>query len=476
MRLTIFPRLLSGYILVLILLSATSGFALFRLHQFEEVTRTLLQVDSQRVETGRKMVDAILSEVRYERKYAIVHDKRFHDQYLLARTDFQNQLGRLEQVTSSFPSDNLAKIKSLHREYQVLVAEEKEHIDASRPYSQTRLRQEKENRTERLLEEMDALIIRSEQNIYAQIQGLGETASRTRQGVVLMILVTLLIILAVSFFLTRSITKPLGSLMARIREIPRGVCRGNLHPSSPPEMHRLYEELSSMHVQLETMERMKADFFSMMSHELRTPLTAIKEGTSLLAEQLGEKATAKEKKLLRIIADECQRLIELVNTSLDFSKMEADMMPYHFTPAHLGPLIQKAAAEIKPLAMAKRVHLQVAERPNLPLAYLDRERILQAVRNLIGNAVKFTPEGGVVTVTAANRDGTLEVCVRDTGPGLAPEYLADIFEKYRQGPHPGKGTGLGLAIVKHVITAHGGKVWAESAPGQGSSFCFVLPA
>jgi signal transduction histidine kinase len=111
---------------------------------------------------------------------------------------------------------------------------------------------------------------------------------------------------------------------------------------------------------------------------------------------------------------------------------------------------------------------------------MDRERILQVLRNYISNAVKFTPARGQVTVSAASQEGALRVCVRDTGPGIAEENLAIIFERFRQASpvvaEQARGTGLGLAIAKQIVTTHGGKVWAESKLGQGSSFIFQLPS
>jgi signal transduction histidine kinase len=165
---------------------------------------------------------------------------------------------------------------------------------------------------------------------------------------------------------------------------------------------------------------------------------------------------------------------------LDLSKMEAGMMVFHFTPADITPLIHKALEEIEPLAMAKKVHLEVESQERLPIVKMDRERILQVLRNFIGNAIKFAFEGGAVKIWVRSEGGKLRVSVQDTGPGIAKENLTAIFEKFQQDTLASsrhmKGTGLGLAIAKQIITAHGGKVWAESELGQGSSFIFVLPA
>ena len=153
-------------------------------------------------------------------------------------------------------------------------------------------------------------------------------------------------------------------------------------------------------------------------------------------------------------------------------------MTYRFEPGSLIPLIQKAATEMIPLVEAKKIILKTAIDEKLPVVKIDREKILQVLRNLIGNAVKFTPEGGQVRVAARLMGRGVQVSVSDTGPGIVAEDLTTIFEKFHQARLKNsvyiKGTGLGLAIVKHVITAHGGRVWAESEPGRGSSFIFVL--
>jgi two-component system sensor histidine kinase GlrK len=230
---------------------------------------------------------------------------------------------------------------------------------------------------------------------------------------------------------------------------------------------------------VENASRLKDQFLATVSHELRTPLTSIKEGTGLLLEGVGGATTEKQRKLLTILAEESNRLIGLVNSLLDLSKMEAGMMNYSFEKASLAPLIKKAVGEITPLVEAKEIRLETEIAEGLPTVKLDRERILQALRNLLGNAVKFTPKAGRVTVVARPIHGKVEVSFRDTGPGIPTENLTTIFDKFHQGSTTGafsaNGSGLGLAIAKHVIVSHGGEIWAENHPEQGSTFIFVLP-
>ncbi|RPI33624.1 MAG: sensor histidine kinase, partial [Nitrospiraceae bacterium] len=139
----------------------------------------------------------------------------------------------------------------------------------------------------------------------------------------------------------------------------------------------------------------------------------------------------------------------------------------------------KAVTEVLPLAESKKitVHKFVDE---LPVMKIDEERILQVLRNLIGNALKFTPDGGAVSISARLKQRTVEVSVANTGTGIPKEQLSVVFDKFRQVNFPGSdkpaGTGLGLAIVKHIIQKHGGTVWAESDPGKETIFFFSLPA
>jgi len=289
----------------------------------------------------------------------------------------------------------------------------------------------------------------------------------------------LLAIVLMSLLVTRSITAPIALLKRRTEEIAKGNFDSGVVVKSPPEIGALAEALSTMAEKLRELDRMKADFFASMSHELRTPLTSIKEGTGLLLEGVGGATTEKQRKLLAILAEESNRLISLVNSLLDLSKMEAGMMTYEFEVSSLDPLIKRAVAEIAPLVEAKQIKLESTVALPLPATRIDPERILQVLRNLLGNAVKFTPAGGHVTVTAKPLEGKLEIAVRDSGPGIPAESLISIFEKFSQVGRPSNnarsGTGLGLAIVKSIVSSHGGHIWAESQMGQGSAFIFVLP-
>ena len=189
--------------------------------------------------------------------------------------------------------------------------------------------------------------------------------------------------------------------------------------------------------------------------------------------------TEGQRNLLAVLEKESNRLIGMLNSLLDLSKMEAGMMSFNVEPKNIRPLIDQVVEEISPLMEAKKIHLEIMATEGLPIIKIDSERILQALRNIIGNAVKFTPEAGQVRISVRSIDHQVEVSVADTGPGIPKGNLITIFEKFQQAMAGGssvvQGTGLGLAIAKQIITRHGGKIWAESRLGQGSTFIFVLP-
>ena len=261
-------------------------------------------------------------------------------------------------------------------------------------------------------------------------------------------------------------------------KISQGDFTGDLEVNSPPVIAELATAINTMCHKLQEVDEIKSDFFSHMSHELRTPLASIKEGTSMLLEGLGGGISEKQERILKIIVQESNRLIDLVNALLDLSKMEAGMMKYQLMPTDLGVLAKESLEVLTPLAEAKNISIANRIGPLLSVK-VDQERMLQVFRNIIGNAIKFTPENGEITLEAAVKEKFVEVRVQDSGIGIQNEDLERIFTKFQQiisaTGEKIKGTGLGLATVKQIIHAHGGKVWATSQTGQGSTFYFTLP-
>jgi two-component system sensor histidine kinase GlrK len=469
-----------GYFAIFSLVILVSAYAILRLHQLNTGTRHILNIDNRILDYQEKLADSTLSQLRYEKKYVLTKDVLLYEQFLSAKRDFTKFLSELLLIVDTpEKKDSLNKVKTHYQHFQALIDKEIENIRGTQSYSKRWSEQEIEKASDGVLEELKKLEGYARRDIQQRMKMLGESSASARKLVLTISAVAVVLVIVASFLITRSIAQPLTILMEKTKEISKGVFNDDLNIASPPEISELAGAFNSMCGKLKMVDKMKSDFFSSMSHELRTPLTSIKEGINLLREGVGGTIPERQKRLLAILSEESKRLIDLVNSLLDLSKMEAGMMTYTFEPGTVTPLIERATTEMIPLIEARKITLTTKVDEKLPVIKIDREKILQVLRNLVGNAVKFTPEGGQVRVVARLVNRGVEVSVSDTGPGIKKENLTTIFEKFHQAPfkhsNPIKGTGLGLAIVNHVITAHGGRVWAESEPGQGSSLIFVLP-
>jgi signal transduction histidine kinase len=220
---------------------------------------------------------------------------------------------------------------------------------------------------------------------------------------------------------------------------------------------------------------LRADFVSLVSHELRSPMAAIIGSARTLHERWRELSPDRRESFLALIEHETKRLAELVSDVLDTSRIEAGNFSYSFADVDLAELVQQSAAAAESGQDEIRIRSNV-QRP-LPLVRGDRERLQQVLANLLDNAVKYSPAGGEVEVEALAEDGTIQVEVRDRGPGVAPEHHTLIFERFGRvsGEQAKPGTGLGLFIARSIAEAHGGSLNVHSRPGNGAIFTLAIP-
>jgi PAS domain S-box-containing protein len=232
---------------------------------------------------------------------------------------------------------------------------------------------------------------------------------------------------------------------------------------------------------LKDLDRMKSEFVSSVSHELRTPLTAIKGSVDNMLDGLTGSLNDKQTRYLTRIKSNTDRLSRLINDLLDLSTIEAGKIALKPSHLQLGALARDIAETLKPVAAEKLITLEVSPADGGATAWADRDKVTQVFMNLIGNALKFTPSQGKVTVAIGrNGDHWIKVSVADSGPGIPFNEAQKIFDKFYQGAKVGqhkiRGTGLGLSISKSLVEMHGGKIWVESEVGRGSTFSFTLPA
>ncbi|HEX2267363.1 MAG TPA: ATP-binding protein [Actinomycetota bacterium] len=284
------------------------------------------------------------------------------------------------------------------------------------------------------------------------------------------------IALALARFLARGMTQPLRDMAEAARGMARGDYRQRVHTASRDEVGRLAEAFNRMAGEMEGVERLRHDLVANVSHELKTPISALRARLENLLDGV-EKPTPE---ILAVMLNQSERLSRLVDQLLDLSQLESGAVPLAREPVELAPLVQRVAGDVRVSRPERTVEVRSEVPLDLPRVDADPERLHQVLFNLLDNAYRFTPSGGVVTVRAARDNGALRVSVLDTGPGIPEEHLPLVFERfYRADPSRSRedgGTGIGLAIARSVVEAHGGKIWAESTVGRGSTFSFVLPA
>lgn len=228
-------------------------------------------------------------------------------------------------------------------------------------------------------------------------------------------------------------------------------------------------------------EQMKNEFVSLVSHELRTPLAAMKGAADNLLDGIAGELTPMQKECLLISKRNIDRLGRLINDLLDISRIEAGRIQINKQAVNITNVVNEAARFFHELSQERNIKLAVSFQPDLPLIQADEDKIIQVITNLVGNAMKFTPGGGRVTVTVEKRaDDSIQVNVIDTGQGIPLQDLEKIFDKFyqvgcAQNKAAVKGTGLGLPIAKGIVEKHGGRIWVESEVGKGSKFSFTLP-
>lgn len=282
----------------------------------------------------------------------------------------------------------------------------------------------------------------------------------------------------VSIFVTRRIVRPVQSMMETSQRIAAGEYHERVGPEGVPddELGRLAEAFNRMAASLEQTEQRRMALIGDVAHELRTPLSSIKS----VMEGLTDGVLPPEPETFQMVQTEVSRLQRLVHDLQELSRAEAGEIALERESVAVATLVEAAAERLAPQFQDKGVRLQVNVPDTLPPVQVDPNRITQVLLNLIGNALQYTPPDGEVSVEARGDDGMVAISVTDTGIGIPSEHLPHLFERFyrvdKSRSRLGGGSGIGLTIAKHLVDAHGGHIWAESAGrGEGSTFTVTLP-
>jgi signal transduction histidine kinase len=284
-----------------------------------------------------------------------------------------------------------------------------------------------------------------------------------------------LIGLGLGTFAVARVARPLHRLRTATQAVAAREFSEPLEVTGPSEIRDLTGAFNRMAERLGEIDRLKDEFFTSISHDLRTPLSAIRWSADLLHTGALGPLSEKQLRLAETIQSSSLRLLTLVGQIVELGRLRAGRLQLDVKPTELRAMVSRALDEVRPLAELGELRLDLDVPPDLPLVAADAGRVQQVIVNLLGNAVRFTPAGGHVVVSARAQADEVAVRVADTGIGIPADLLPKIFDAYEQAHRGRGGTGIGLTVVRGLVEAHGGRVSVQSDEGRGSTFTFTLP-
>jgi signal transduction histidine kinase len=290
-------------------------------------------------------------------------------------------------------------------------------------------------------------------------------------------LAAMVVALLLSLLFSRGVIAPVQAMSFATQRIADGRYDERVPVNGEDELAQLAMRFNQMAEKLSQVESMRRRLIGDVSHEMRTPLTAIKGSMEGLMDGI---LPASEDTFQQIHA-EADRLNRLVNDLQELSRVEARAYQLDIRPVDVSSPVQTVTKRLAAKAQAKRISLDLELTPDLPHVLTDEDRAIQILTNLTGNALQYTPEGGRVTISAKRMNAEVQISVRDTGIGISPEHLSNIFDRFyrvdkSRSRQAGGGSGIGLTIARALVEAHNGHIWVESkGDGHGSTFTFTLP-
>jgi signal transduction histidine kinase len=378
--------------------------------------------------------------------------------------------------------------------FRTVAAEERRQVDAAAALPSVRMRELSLRQAEAF---RDTVVVPAMEGVDAILEQLGGTidtagADRALQaqriadeavtGTLLALAIALSLAMVVATLLTRSLTRPISELRRGMSE----VASGSFDPTVDVPVQRrdeigdLARSFHWMTSELAEYDRLRSEFVSIASHELKTPLSVIKGYVTLLHDGIYGEVPQEQRKVLRSVSDQSDRLGRLIQQLLDISRFEAGGGRLELRPIESRAFLAELATSFEALAIQNSIDFDLQVDPSLPESVVgDPDRLNEVVGNLLSNAFKFTPREGRIRLHARGVDGGVEIEVEDSGVGIPAAQLPRIFEKFFQVDNPAQprsiGSGLGLAIAKEIVEAHGGTITAESEEGHGTTFAVVLP-
>ena len=481
---TIHWKLLLAFLTIVVLLIAAGAVGLEGLSGVNRRSEELVMLH-RKIAADRQLQHDTTGQLYSVASSLSIPDERALDATLRQLNQFGYDLDRLQYVAKD-ELDLLVKVRQDYEQFILVMTRVIKMIRGGR-VTDGREMQHREaaalaDRLERLTNE---LVNKAEADLIAGIEKSHEEYLTSQRLVVAFALGSILLALGLGYAISRSLVDPVIKIKERLRGIATGDFQSQVVIANRDELgnlavdvNRMSGELGRRYSQLELANRHKSEFLANMSHELRTPLNAIIGFSEVLKDGLFGDLDAKQLEYVRDIFSSGHHLLALINDILDLAKIEAGRMELAVSEFDLPTTLENTMTLVRGRADRNGIQLDLQVDKSLGAFTGDERKIRQTLLNLLANAVKFTPEGGRVSVTASPAPNGIQVSVSDTGVGIPPQEQEAIFEAFHQAAEDqtiqSEGTGLGLTLAKQFVEMHGGRIWLESQPSKGSIFTFTL--
>jgi signal transduction histidine kinase len=470
-------KIFAASTLVILALVGVAGWSLLAVGHLVRAHRDITGRSLPALQLEVSLADMVPRLLRIEARYLVLRDRAYGQLLKERAARAAADLERLEVfLRSPAEEKSYREAVAAFKTYEQLV--DKEGALLSRGEAARALRLS-EGQARSAAERLDQALTRLTEATSAEV-AQAQTAVRTLESRTwTMILVTLsvsfLAAVGATGFLAFRLTRSVRRLSSATGRVADGSFKEPLPVETRDEIGDLTRSFNRMALELREVEALKQQFFSQISHELRNPLTAIRASAQLLLLRARGVLDAKQCHWIQSIDDSVDRLLSLVTRILDLNRLRAGVFPLVRQPMELDKVVARVLDVLGPQAEQQGLHLEQTSTEGRIVIAADEEAVTELLLNLVGNAIKFTPEGGSVRVAVTDAATHVELTVRDTGPGIPAADLARIFEPYQQAHQGRKGSGLGLAIVKGLVEAHGGSIRVDSEEGTGTCFLVRLP-
>ena len=498
-RTSVQHKLLVAFLLVTLLFIVMGAFSVQTIRRMSQHTDWLDEAH-RRVDLSHQLQHSLAMQMHLTGMALLVRNEMALSSVLRENNRFNDTLARIEQQAPDAERQIIQKIRTAQEEAMTVVADIANLVRDGKIDAATELQLTREDPLYRSIDDLVRVVAQHEDERMASLRASIQSANR-RSIVVMGAFAVVSVVLALvgGFVISWAFILPVRAADAFLSDVAAGKFAGVVEVPNRDEFGALATRLNetarelarldaeqrltadtlrALNLKLEQASQAKSEFLANMSHELRTPLNAILGYTEMMVDGLYGDLPAKAQGVLERVQANGRHLLGLINDVLDLSKIEAGQLVLALNDYSLKDVVHGVYGAVETLAASKNLAFKVELAPNLPAGRGDERRLTQVLLNLVGNAIKFTDQGGI-TIKASAVDGAYNLAVRDTGPGISEADQHKLFQEFQQADSSitksKGGTGLGLAISKRIIEMHGGRIWVESRPGQGSTFSLTLP-